>query len=46
MIPLKTRFPALRASLFTSDNNDRLLETSLYLIEERREAAMIELAYY
>ena len=30
----------------TSSNNDWLLEKSLDLIEERRENAMIQLAYY
>ena len=36
----------LRASTFTSDSNDELLEKSLDLIEERRENAMVQLAYY
>ena len=44
--PLETKFPTLRTSLFTPDNNDKLLEKSLDLVEERREAAMIQLAYY
>ena len=46
VIPLETRFPTLRTSSFTSSNNDRLLENSLHLIEERRENAMVQLAYY
>ena len=46
VIPLETGFPTLRTSSFTSSNNDRLLEKSLDLIEERRENAMIQLAYY
>ena len=46
IIPLETEFPMLRTSSFTSSNNDRLLEKSLDLIEERRENAMIQLAYY
>ena len=46
MIPLKTRFPTLRTSLFTPDNNDHLLEKSLDLIEEWRETVMVQLAYY
>ena len=46
MIPLETGFPTLRTSLFTLDNNDRLLEKSLDLVEEWREAAMVQLAYY
>ena len=46
IIPLETGFPMLRTSSFTSSNNDRLLEKSLDLIEEQRENAMIQLAYY
>ena len=33
-IPLKTGFPTLKTSSFTSGSNDRLLEKSLDLIEE------------
>ena len=44
--PLKTGFPTLRTSLFNPDNNDRLLEKSLDLANERREAPMVQLAYY
>ena len=40
VIPLETGFSTLRMSLFTSDNNDRLLEKSLDLVKERREAVM------
>ena len=43
---METRFPTLRKSSFTSSSNDKLLEKSLDLIEERRENAMIQLAYY
>ena len=46
VIPLETSFPTLRTSTFTSDDNDELLEKGLDLIEERRENAMIQLAYY
>ena len=46
VIPLKTRFPTLRTSLFTLDNNDNLLEKSLDLIQELREIVMVQLAYY
>ena len=46
VIPLKTRFPTLRMSSFISSNNDELLGKSLDLIEERRESAMVQLAYY
>ena len=46
VIPLETSFPTLRTSTFTPSNNDELLGKSLDLIEERREKAMIQLAYY
>ena len=36
VIPLEAGFPTLRASTFTSNSNDELLEKSLDLIEERR----------
>ena len=46
MIPLETNFPTLRMNSFTLSSNDELLGESLDLIEERREKAMIQLAYY
>ena len=46
MIPLETGFPTLRTSLFTPDSNDNLLEKSLDLVKERRENAMVQIAYY
>ena len=46
IIPLETGFPTLRTSSFTPSSNDELLEKSLDLIEERRESAMVQLAYY
>ena len=46
VIPLEIGFPTLRTSSFTPSDNDELLEKSLDLIEERRENAMIQLAYY
>ena len=46
VIPLGTRFPTLRMSSFTPSNNDELLGKSLDLIEELRENAMVQLAYY
>ena len=42
VIPLEIKFPTLRTSSFTPDNNDRLLEKSLNLIEEQRENAMVQ----
>ena len=46
VIPLETGFPMLRTNAFTLDGNDGLLGKSLDLIEERRESAMVRLAYY
>ena len=46
VIPLETSVPTLRTSTITPTNNDELLGKSLDLIEERRERAMIQLAYY
>ena len=46
VIPIETYFPTLRTQLFNSNDNDKLLERSLDLIEERRESAMVQLAYY
>ena len=46
IIPLKTGFPTLRTQSFNPSDNDELLERSLNLIEERRESAMVQLAYY
>ena len=46
VIPLKTGFPTLRTSSFNPSNNDVLLEKSLDLIKERKENAIVQLAYY
>ena len=46
VIPLETRFLTLRTSSFMPSNNDWLLGKSLNLVEERRENAMVQLAYY
>ena len=46
VIPLETGFPTLKTSSFCPSNNDELLGKSLDLIEERREKAMVQLAYY
>ena len=46
VIPLEIGFPTLRTSSFNSSNNNGLLEKSLDFIEERRESAMVQLAYY
>ena len=46
VIPLENGFPTMRTSTFTSDGNDELLMKNLDLVEERRENAMVQLAYY
>ena len=46
VIPLEANFSTLRTSSFTPSNNDELLGKSLDLIDERREKAVIQLAYY
>ena len=46
IIPLVANFPTLRTSSFTPSSNDELQGKSLDLIDERREKAMIQLAYY
>ena len=46
IILLEANFPMLRTYSFTPSGNDELLGESLDLIEERRERAMIHLAYY
>ncbi|XP_030959187.1 uncharacterized protein LOC115981150 [Quercus lobata] len=46
VIPLKINFPTQRITTFCPIANNGLLEKSLDLIEERRESAMVHLAYY
>ena len=46
VIPLEANFPTLKMSSFTPSSNDKLLGKSLDLIEEKRENAVIRLAYY
>ena len=46
VIPLETGFLTLRTSSFTPSNNYELLEKSIDLIEEQRENATVQLAYY
>ena len=46
VIPLETGFPTLMISSFNPSDDNGLLEKSLDSIEERRENAMIQLAYY
>ena len=46
VIPLEIGFPTLKTSSFSPNSNDNLLERGSNLIEERRENAMVQLAYY
>ena len=46
VIPLEIGFPTLRTSSFNPSDNNGLLEKSFDFIEERRESAMVQLAYY
>ena len=46
LIHLKAGFPTLSTSLFTPDNNDKLLVRSLDLVDKRREVVIVQLAYY
>ena len=46
VIPLESRFPTIRTSSFNPKDNDEQLVRSLNLIEEKRENAMVQLAYY
>ena len=46
VIPLETGFPTLTTSSFNPRDNNGLLEKSLDFIEEMRENAVVQLAYY
>ena len=46
VIPLETGFPTLRTSSINPSSYNDLLEKNLDLIKERRERAMVQLAYY
>ncbi|XP_030970418.1 uncharacterized protein LOC115990768 [Quercus lobata] len=46
VIPLEVNFPTQRTTAFCPTANDKLLEKSLDLIDERREGVMVHLAYY
>ena len=46
VIPLETGFLTSKTSSFNPKDNDEQLAKSLDLIEEKRENAMIQLAYY
>ena len=46
VIPLETGFSTTRTSSFNPKDNDEQLARNLDLIEEKRENAMVQLAYY
>ena len=46
VIPLETGFSTTTTSSFNSKDNDEQLTRNLDLIEEKRENAMVQLAYY
>ena len=46
VIPLENGFPTSRTNSFNLSDNDEQLTKSLDLIEEKRENAMVQLAYY
>ena len=46
VIPLEMSFSTLKTNSFNMSGNNEVLEKSLDLIEERRENAMVQLAYY
>ena len=46
VIPLESGFPPTKTSSFNPKDNDEQLARNLDLIEEKRENAMVQLAYY
>ena len=46
IIPLEIGFPTLRTSSFNPSDNNEHLKKNLDLVEEKRENAMVQLAYY
>ena len=46
VIPLESGFLTLRTDQFSVMENNRLLSTSLELVEERREVAIVKMAHY
>ena len=46
VILLEIGFPTLRTSSFSPSDNNEHLKKNLDLIEEKRENAMVQLAYY
>ena len=46
VIPLEISFPTLRTNSFSLSDNNEHLKKNLDLIKEKRENAMVQLAYY
>ena len=46
VIPLEIGFPTLRTTSFNLSSNNELLEKSLDFVEEKKENANVQLAYY
>ena len=46
IIPFELGFPTLRTDKFTIKENNRLVSTSLKLVEERREVAALKMTHY
>ena len=46
VIPFETSFPTLRTSSFSLSDNNEHLKKNFDLIKEKRENAMVQLAYY
>ena len=46
IIPLEIGFPTSRTSSFNPSDNDEQIKKNLDLIEEKKENAMVQLAYY
>ena len=46
IIPLEIGFPTLKTNQFSVEENNCLLSTSLELVEEKREVAMVKMAHY
>ena len=46
VIPLETGFPILRTTSFNPSNNNELLEKCQDFVDEKRENAKVQLAYY
>ena len=46
VIPLEARFPTLRTSQFSIEENESFLLANLDLVDERMEVVMVQMAHY